>query len=238
MNRLYIILSFVGTVLLLLIADSCFARAGGGGGDGLALTGAGGILMIILGVILAPFFLVYSIIVTIKLNKRRKKVKELVAELAKEDKLWNYRNMMATVEQTFFKVQQAWMERDQDLAKEVMSDRIYQKHKLQTDDMIANGTKNVLRKINMKEIMIIHVADYNDNTADTFSVFIKGSMIDYHIDVNTNALISGSMYDPDEFREIWTFIREKNSWLLDEIDQRVTLGDINSSTAYSERTAD
>jgi predicted lipid-binding transport protein (Tim44 family) len=159
----------------------------------------------------------------------------LTAELAKGDKIWNHRNMMATVEQVFFKVQKAWMERNQDLAMDVMSERIYQKHKLQTDEMIANGTKNVLAKMNLEAIMIISISDYIDNSQDTFSVFLKGSMIDYTIDDKTNAVISGDNSKPETFKEIWTFIRDRQKWKLDEIDQDVSMGDIDRSKTFSEK---
>jgi predicted lipid-binding transport protein (Tim44 family) len=222
------------TLLLLFISDFCFARAGGGGGETVGV----GILISILAFILAPFFLVYSVIVSIKLSRRRNQVKQLTEQLSKGDRLWNYRAMMARVEQVFFKVQKAWMERNQDLAKDCMSNRIYQKHKLQTDEMIANGTKNMLAKMNLKEIMIINVADYKDNSEDTFSVYVKGSMIDYTINDKTNAVISGDSMEPENFEEIWTFVREGNVWMLDEIDQNVSLGGISRSKAFSETKLD
>jgi preprotein translocase subunit YajC len=225
------IISLATTILLLTFAEYCLARAGGGGGSGGA---GGGIISVILGFLLAPFLLVYSMIVSVKLSRRKNQVKQLTEQLAKGDKIWSYRNLMSTVEQVFFKVQEAWMERNQDLAKEVMSDRIYQKHKLQTDEMIANGTKNILAKMNMEEIMIIRVADYKDNAEDIFSVYIKGSMIDYTINEKTNTVILGDNTNPEDFKEIWTFIRDKNKWLLDEIDQNVTLGDISRSKVFSQ----
>lgn len=220
------------TILVLIFADYCLARAGGGGGMG---GGGGGILTTILAFILAPFFIIYAIIVSIKLTHRNNLVQDLTAELVKADKIWNHRNMMATVEQVFFKVQEAWMERNQDLARDVMSDRIYQKHKLQTDAMIVYGTKNMLEKMNLQEVMIISIADYLDNTEDKFSVYLKGSMIDYTINDTTNEVISGDKTKPETFKEIWTFIRDRHQWKLDEIDQNVTMTDIDRSKAFSEK---
>ena len=234
MNRHSKIVLIVTTILFVTFSDYCFARAGGGGGSG-GGGGGGGIFTTILAFILAPFFIIYSIIVSIKLTHRNNKVQDLTAELEKGDKIWNHRNMMATVEQVFFKVQKAWMERNQDLAMDVMSERIYQKHKLQTDEMIANGTKNVLAKMNLEAIMIISISDYIDNSQDTFSVFLKGSMIDYTIDDKTNAVISGDNSKPETFKEIWTFIRDRQKWILDEIDQDVSMGDIDRSKAFSEK---
>lgn len=232
MNRQRKIIYLITTVLFLTAADFCFASAGGGGGMG---GSGGGIFTTILAFILAPIFFIHSVIATIKLTHRNNKVQDLTAELAKGDKIWNYRNMMATVEQVFFKVQQAWMQRNQDLAKEVMSERIYQKHKLQTDEMIVNGTRNVLEKMNLEEVMIISISDYHDNSEDTFSAYLRGSMIDYTINNKTTAVISGDNSQPETFKEIWTFVRHRNKWILDEIDQNVTISDIDRSKAFSEK---
>jgi predicted lipid-binding transport protein (Tim44 family) len=60
-------------------------------------------------------------------------------------------------------------------------------------------------------------------------------MIDYTIDDKTNAVISGDNSKPETFKEIWTFIRDRHKWKLDEIDQNITMGDIDRSKAFSEK---
>ena len=223
-------LRFIGLLILVLTAEYALARAGGGGGSG----SGGGILTTILAFILAPFLLIYGAIVSVMLERKRNKAKRLLKQLELEDPLWNHRRMKARIEEIFLKVQKAWMERNQDLAKDCMSDRIYTKHKMQTDEMLANGRKNVLAKINLKEVMIISVADYDDDTKDSFSAHIKGSMIDYDVDDKTGNVLSGDKTKIESFKEIWHFIRKGNKWVLDEIDQDVTMGDIRKSELIKE----
>lgn len=210
-------------IILILFSEILYARAGGGGGTG---GGGGGLLTTILAFIVAPFFLIYSFIVTLIAEQKRNKVLKLSRQLEKEDRIWNYRYMISQVESIFFKVQGAWMKRDQNISKEFMSERIYNKHKAQTDLMIKEGRTNILSKMNIKEIMIFSIEDYKNDDLDTFSAFIQGSMIDYDIDDKTHAILTGSDTEIENFKEIWTFIRDGNKWLLDEIDQNVTLGDI------------
>lgn len=223
----------VKTVLLLValfISDFCLARAGGGGSVG----GSNGILVVILAFILAPFFLIYAAIVTVILRRKTRKAKKMIAEISRKDKLWNYRSMIARVEEVYFKVQKAWAERNQNLARECMSDRIFEKHKFQTDEMIANKTKNVLTNINLIDATIFSVSDYKDNSLDTFSVRIKGSMVDYIQDEVTRTVLSGDHTNSGEFKEIWTFIRVDDKWVLDEIDQDVSILDLGQGRAYKE----
>ena len=219
-------------VILLFVPEIIFARAGGGGGTGGG--GGAGFFTLLLAFVLAPFFLIYSAIMTVMMEQKRNKVKRLTQYLEKEDRIWHYRYMISQVETIFFKVQEAWMKRDQNIAKDFMSERIYNKHKEQTDLMINEGRTNLLSKMNIKEIMIFSIEDYKDNDLDTFSAFIQGSMIDYDIDDKTHAILSGSDKEIESFKEIWTFIRRKNKWVLDEIDQHVTIGDIKKKIYIEE----
>lgn len=226
----YNFIKLIGLLILTLAVEFTFARAGGGGGS----AGSGGILTTILAFILAPFLLIYGAIVSVMLERKRNKAKRLLKQLESEDPLWNHRRMKARIEEVFFKVQNAWMERNQDLAKDCMSERIYTKHKMQTDEMLKNGRKNILAKVNLKEAMIISVADYEDDKKDTFSAHIKGSMIDYDVDDKTANVLSGDKTKIETFREIWHFIRLENKWVLDEIDQDVTMGEIRKSEFIKE----
>jgi len=225
------ILKLVFFSILILGCDYIFARAGGGGSGG---SGSGGIFTLLLGFVLAPFLLIYSVIVSFLLYKKKKKASRLLDKIEITDPIWNHRNMRARIEKIFFEVQNAWSERNQDLAKESMSSRIYHKHKTQTDQMIKNGKKNQLESINLIEASIISVADFKDDSKDAFSAHIKGKMIDYIIDEKTQEVIKGDNTKYESFTEIWHFIREGNKWVLDEIDQTATLFDISNSLSKTE----
>lgn len=224
-------------ILLLLIliffagTEWCFARAGGGGADGIK----GSIFTIILAFILAPFFFIYSLVTTILWKRKKRRAERMADRLSDTDQMWNLRTIKARVESSFFKVQRAWMERDQELARDVMSDRIYEKHKAQTDAMISAGTKNMLENINLLSVMVTSVEDYADNSRDTFSAVIKGRMTDYHINEKTKGVFRGDPNKTENFEEIWRYIRVNNAWLLDEIDQSVGSDDLKYARAYTEK---
>lgn len=218
---------------LLLIAgkEYCFARAGGGGAEVVS----GGLFTIILAFILAPFFFIYSLIMTVLWKRKRWRAERLANRLSENDKMWHLRDMKARVELAFFKVQQAWMERDQNLARDFMSDRIYEKHKMQTDAMISAGTKNILENINLLSTLITSVEDYADNNRDTFVALIKGRMTDYHINEKTKTVIKGYPSKTENFEELWRFIRVNDQWVLDEIDQSVNTDDLKYARAYTQK---
>ncbi len=211
--------------LWLAIVENAWARAGGGGGGG-----RGGILSLIA----LPFFIIYSAILTHQVRKKSKACRELLARLEKLDPAWDADAIGHRVNEVFFKVQQAWMARDQTLAKDCMSDAIFQKHKLQTDHLIEEHRKNVLENINLTQVNIVDVEDFVDNRKDRFWAELEGSMIDYTIDDTNDRLVSGNSIKAESFTELWKFVRAGNRWVLDEIDQKVSLSDLKSFEARTE----
>lgn len=226
-----------GTLFLLgVFPEEAMARAGGGGGFGgfSSSRGGGGGRFSIWGILLAPFFMMYSGITTTMLVKKNKQCKGLIEQLAAHDASWDMSNIKSRVEVAFFKVQQAWMERDQEVARDYISERLYLKHKTQTDMMISQNRQNILEGINLEEAKIVEVADYKDDSRDRFWAHIKGRMVDYTIDTTSGELISGKKDTPEGFVELWKFIRGPEGWVLDEIDQTVTMSDMKGFHSFSE----
>jgi len=222
-------LTALALVLWLATVDSAWARAGGGGGG----SGKGGILSLIA----LPFFIIYSAIITHQVRKKSKACKELLARLEKLDPAWDIDAIRHRINEVFSKVQQAWMARDQNLAKNCMSDAIFQKHKLQSDHLIEEHHKNMLENINLTQADIVDVEDFRDNKKDRFWAHIEGSMIDYTIDDTNNRVVSGNSKKAETFAELWKFVRIGNTWVLDEIDQSVSLSDLKGFEAKSDSAA-
>jgi predicted lipid-binding transport protein (Tim44 family) len=224
LSFLFVIVVTITTIHFL--PDDALARAGGGGGGK-----GGGILQIIF----LPFILAYAAIVTYLVNKKNKESKQLLEQIAKLDDSWVLTKIKARIEVSFFKIQEAWMERNQDIAKEYMSERLYTKHKTQTDQHLKDNTQNILKNINLKSARIVEVADFEDDSKDSIWAYIKGSMIDYSINTETKTVVSGDKHEAENFSELWKFIKnKKNEWVLDEIDQDVSILDLKSMKSFSE----
>ena len=65
----------------------------------------------------------------------------------------------------------------------------------------------------------VAVHDDPDNSRDYIWFYIKGKMIDYTINTNTQMKISGNTF-PTAFVEYWQFTRKGNSWVLHKILQK------------------
>jgi len=127
-----------------------------------------------------------------------------LASIKAHDANFDQAAILDRAQTAFFKLQQAWQARNQDLARDVMSDALYERHKVQTDQLIANHQIDML-----ENIVIGHAGVVAVNAAtpyDSIVVAISATMTDYTIDENTKQVVSGNKF-PQTFTERWTFIR-------------------------------
>ncbi len=108
------------------------------------------------------------------------------------------------VQTAFFLVQKAWMKRNQDLARAVMSEALYRRHKMQTDELLQKGRTNVLENIVIGGTKIVKIISENDY--DAITVRIRASMSDYMVDDKTGQVVDGHK-EPRPFTEYWAFVR-------------------------------
>ncbi|HMV81159.1 MAG TPA: Tim44-like domain-containing protein [Leptospiraceae bacterium] len=186
---------------------------------GLGSTGAFDFLIIALLLILGGFiFYLQS-----QVQKKRRETEELLEKLALKERAWTPDITKDYISKVFHLVQKSWAEKNADVAKDFMSESLYLNHKVQTDLMVSNHEKNMLERIRLKEIHTAEILDYQDAKRDIMLVLIKGSMIDYVIDEITGKIKWGKKDEPEEISELWKFIRSRDRWVLDSIEQKVEI---------------
>ena len=217
-------LKFILPVLLpiLFLSSDVFARAGGGSGGG---SGS------IIGLILAGIYsLIVSAILVFKVNKNKKVMEKNISE----DSFWNFEAMRLNAEKVFYRMQDAWMDRKIDKVKDIITEKLHDDYKIKLDAMLAKRQKNLLSDINVSDIRIIGCEDYLDNSHDTYIAYIKGKMIDCMLDERTRELIDNDERKSEAFSDTYHFIRKDNKWLLDHIDNKVTIWDLIRTRNYHE----
>jgi hypothetical protein len=220
-----ILLFIAVAVVLTFLPLEVFARAGGGRSKG------GGII----GLILYPFFLLYSGVVTYYAIKKYKQAKALLNKIAMQDAVWNIDSIKSRIEEAYFAIQHSWRDRTIDSAREYISDRLYRKHKAQIEGMIQAGNQNVMLDITLSSVKVLEVLDFVDDTKDSFIALIEGAMIDKL--VNSQGLVIDGDDKKRPFKELWKFKREPHGWVLDEIDSDVSISDVRELKAWSESTS-
>ncbi len=209
----------------LLYADTLFARGGGGGG-----TGGGGkgpfslIAFIIWGI--------YTIIVSVVLFFKKMDARSVSA--SNTDKMWDITLLENTTEQFFYKFQDAWMKRDLNPIRDMMTSNFYDSYQWQLDGMKTRGEVNMMEDISLSSVNIISCKDYIDNKKDSFTAYIKGSIVDYTINETTNEVIKNSGKESEKFVDAYVFLRAGNKWLADKVFNEPSLGVIFDAASFKE----
>jgi predicted lipid-binding transport protein (Tim44 family) len=202
---------------LFLSTLSAYARAGGGGGGNGSVYGRG------LGVLLA---LINLALITFFVYRKNKRARQLISQLGTQDKLWNYEQMIDYAQEVFDKMQNAWMERNMELVKDIVTDRLYQDYQKKLDWQKVKHEQNIIEDIEIKRTEIIGMEDHAGKDKDTFTIYIKGKLVDYTISDKTGKVYTNKAKRKTSFVDLYYFLRREEKWLLDKIENDVSLGKI------------
>ena len=223
------------------------ARAGGGhgGGGGGGHGGAGGahgvpgqggrtgifgyIMMIVFIVVGSGVGIVGSIIIW-----KSKFAEKIINESEEMDPLWNMEQMKLNARSIFYRMQDAWENRDMNSVKDIVTPELYEGYKEVLDGMKERGEKNILREIDITDTSVIGCEDYKDDTKDRFIAYIKGTMLDYTILEQTGEIIQNPERTVQKFSDEYHFVRVDNQWHLESIDNSVNLLKILVARNYKE----
>lgn len=243
MKRLskYFFIFFMMIMIVFQIYTVAFARSGGGGSGGGSSGGGGGssggghsttrhysdrstgkanplgnvIFIVFAGVIWQR----EKIICKVKVTRKNMEANKLIIYLRKIDNNYSKDILDNRVEETYFKMQEAWTNRDTEICKEYMSDSIYNLHTNKLEWMKVRNERNILNNIKLLDFKPVSIKHYKDNSKDVVWFYIKGSMIDYIINEKTNEVIDGNLKN-NSFIEFWRFIKKDNKWVIDKISQK------------------
>ena len=85
-----------------------------------------------------------KIICKVKVIRKNKEANNLIIYLRKIDNNYSKDILNDRVEETYFKMQEAWTNRDREISKEYMSDSIYNLHSNKLEWMKVRSERNVL----------------------------------------------------------------------------------------------
>ena len=232
-NIIYILL----LITLVLTTEALLARGGGGGGGGHfsgghhGSGGPNGIWEYIGLIIFGSFIGSVSILLLLwKTNYSRK----LLRIITTKDSFWNINNMQLNAKKTFYSIQDAWEDRDINRVKAIITPELYVKYDAMLGKMKENFEKNIIKDIDIKEVKILGCEDYKDDSKDRYIAYIKGNILDYTVDLRTGNIIKNPDRTTEEFVDTYHFVRVKNKWILENIDNSVSSFDILRARNFRE----
>ena len=164
-------------------------------------------------------FCASAIVLYVKVVRASFNSKRYLKLLDDKDITWKYKTIEKQVVETFYVVQEAWTNNKIEQAKDYMDQDLYEQFKIKLEWMDMNHRRNVLKKIRLVNLKPVSVYDDKDDKKDLIWFYIKGKMIDYIVDTETNEMISGAKRN-HSFIEFWKFVKnDKDRWVLSEILQ-------------------
>lgn len=161
-----------------------------------------------------------SIVFYFKVLKSAINSKRYLRILGKKEISWKYKSIEKQAIETYYSVQESWTKMDMTDSKKYMSEDLYDSFIVKLNFMEMNNKRNVLKKIKLRDIKPVSIYDDENDDKDYVWFYIKGSMIDYIINTETNEVLEGKTY-PTSFIEFWKFTRKgKDKWVLTKIKQQ------------------
>lgn len=132
-------------------------------------------------------------------------------------------------------MQQAWQTQNMDKVKHLVTPELYQNYQLMLTEMKKKGERNFIKDIEFTDINIISCEDFKDNSKDRYVAHIKGNLLDYTVHEPTKKIIKNADQTRENFTDTYHFVRSNNSWILEHIDNSVSLWDIIRLKNYTEK---
>jgi predicted lipid-binding transport protein (Tim44 family) len=124
-----------------------------------------------------------------------------------------------TASEAFFQIQAAWMARDMQPVRDLMTPEMYETMAKECDRLRAERRVNRLENIAVRSTEVTEA--WQENGQDFVTVRTLASLLDYTVEEGTDRVLEGSRTAPVKFEEYWTFTRPvgPNAWKLSAIQQ-------------------
>ena len=128
-----------------------------------------------------------------------------LAAIHNHDPDFNVETFKASVERSFFVVEEAWSDLKPDMSRRVMADGLWQQHRTQIEGYVHNGTRNVLDGLAIGRVDVLNAS--SDTQFDTITVRILAACADYDVEVTSGKVVRGNKHDMSNWQEDWVFQR-------------------------------
>ena len=173
-------------------------------------------MVLIMLLVICYFYFGKKLMIKTKVNSANKLLKNSVLQ----DKIWDKESMILFTRIAYLRMQDAWKNQDVSLVKDILTKSCIEKTEIEFRTQAIAGYYNFIHKVKISKIEIIGIQDFENDSYDKFSAYITGTMIDENVNYGNTEPKYGN---ENKFEDIYYFVRNENSWLLDDIDNEVSI---------------
>jgi predicted lipid-binding transport protein (Tim44 family) len=135
------------------------------------------------------------------------------------DRSFDPNQFLKTAQDTFFKVQGAWNKQDTATLNRLCGSELMQSWQEELSRLSTRGQQNRMENIALSSSEITEA--WTESGQDFITVRLNANLLDYTVERNSGAVVSGSADEPIQFEEYWTFSRPvgPNAWKLTAVQQ-------------------
>jgi predicted lipid-binding transport protein (Tim44 family) len=135
------------------------------------------------------------------------------------DRSFDPNQFLKIAQDTFFKVQGAWNKQDSAALNRLCGTELMQSWQEELSRLSARGQQNRMENIALSSSEITEA--WTESGQDFITVRLNANLLDYTVERNSGAVVSGSDAEPIQFEEYWTFSRPvgPNAWKLTAVQQ-------------------
>jgi hypothetical protein len=151
-----------------------------------------------------------------RLLRRSKTAKQQLSFAANNDPMWQETELQARVQAVFTDFQNDWSSFNLEHMRSYTTPRYYGHMELMLSAMYQMGRRNEVASPTILSTQVVNIDDQVQNDQDNFDIYIQAKANDSLLDTSQNKTI---YTDKNSFEELWHFVRQDNTWLLDGISQ-------------------
>jgi predicted lipid-binding transport protein (Tim44 family) len=143
-----------------------------------------------------------------------------LAQIRQYDPSFNEEAFKELVQDHFFRIQAAWMNRSVEGVEPLLTDEMARFFTEEFSNMKGQGRINRLENIAVRKVEITET--WQEMGQDFVTVLFTANLLDYTVDDKTGQVVEGDRMSPVKFQEFWTFCRNVGSgsaWRLSAIEQ-------------------
>ena len=180
------------------------------------------------------YFVIYGISLLITISSANQKVKEVEATYLTEEKIYeelgndfNIEEFKMEVFNNYKEIQYAWMERDLEPVRHLLSDEMFNMYRTQVATLIAKNQKNIMSDVDYRHCSISKIQKKHLKIELTVTLVVTCK--DYIIDCNTNKTVRGNANALHHYTYELKFVRsEKDAHITICPNCGAALEDMNS----------
>ena len=214
-------LLLVMAILLCLPPEAALARAGVVP-EVAAAAGVLGVLVVagqwILAILLLPVGIYFTIRLQRKLKAKKREAVAVLTRIEDTDPVWSEEHLLERVRELYEMIQDAWSQGDIEAVRPLFTEAGFKRFERQMERLKRRNLRNIIDDIVLKEVSVVEVKDYKDDSRDSIWVLFEGSMLDYYENDADGKVVDGDKKGSKSFSDLWRFKRGPDGdWIVDEM---------------------